>query len=347
MRTAFFFLLGIAGIAACEPPAPAIPVVEERYITPRDTADNVDSPAVWHGPDGQHWLLATAKATDVILAYDATDGREVARFGRPGVEAGAMERPNGIAIEGDLAIVVERDNARVQVFRLPEFTPVGMFGGDDLRLPYGVTVLPEGDSLRVFVTDNYEMPDESVPPPEQLGERVLEYRIHIAADSLASRRVRAFGATSGDGMLRIVESIAVDPATRTLLIAEEDLPTMLKEYTVDGAYTGRQVGAGLFAYQAEGIALLACGDAGYWFAADQDPENNRFFLFDRQSLAHVATFRGAVTGNTDGIALTQTPFGPFTRGAFFAVHDDGNVSAFALEDIAAAVGVDLACGRMR
>ncbi|MDX1636639.1 MAG: hypothetical protein R3281_01635 [Balneolaceae bacterium] len=35
-------------------------VLNEHFQTARDEDDNVDSPAVWHGPDGEHWLLATA-----------------------------------------------------------------------------------------------------------------------------------------------------------------------------------------------------------------------------------------------------------------------------------------------
>ena len=41
-----------------------------------------------------------------------------------------------------------------------------------------------------------------------------------------------------------------------------------------------------------------------------------------------------MTRNTDGIAITQTAFGPFKKGAFYAVHDDGNIAAFDLADIA-------------
>jgi hypothetical protein len=41
--------------------------------------------------------------------------------------------------------------------------------------------------------------------------------------------------------------------------------------------------------------------------------------FDRATLAHVGAFRGPATLNTDGIALTQRPFGAFPAGAFFAV----------------------------
>jgi 3-phytase len=36
-------------------------VLKEAFHTERDESNNVDSPAIWHGPGGENWLLATAK----------------------------------------------------------------------------------------------------------------------------------------------------------------------------------------------------------------------------------------------------------------------------------------------
>ncbi|HST60286.1 MAG TPA: hypothetical protein VLK84_16385 [Longimicrobium sp.] len=47
--------------------------------------------------------------------------------------------------------------------------------------------------------------------------------------------------------------------------------------------------------------------------------------------------------NTDGVALTQTGFGPFPASAFYAVHDDGNVAAFSWSAIADALGLRKDC----
>lgn len=133
--------------------------IEEVFETPRDEADNVDSPAVWHGPDGQHWLLATAKEGDVIRVHDAATGEPIERIGGEGTEPGQMDRPNGVATVEDLMLVVERNNRRVQVFRLPEGEPLGAFGQDVLRLPYGLTVYEDGGEYVLYVTDAYEAPD--------------------------------------------------------------------------------------------------------------------------------------------------------------------------------------------
>jgi 3-phytase len=332
--------------SVAEPQAPAR--LTEAWQTERDTLDNIDSPAVWHGPDGQHWLLSTAKTTDVLVVNDAATGKELRRVGGPGTAPGRMERPNGISVIDDLAMVVERDNHRVQVFRLPGFTPVGIFGESLLKMPYGIAVYPGGepDSYVVFVTDNYEMADESVPPDSLLGRRVRQFHVALDAKRLKAEPTAAFGDTSGPGVLKVVESIAADPPNNRLLIAEElETASHIKVYTLDGKFTGRTIDSGLFPNQAEGIILYACGDtAGYWVTTDQGMTANTFHVFDRQSLAHLGSFQGAATLNTDGIALTQRGFAEFPSGAFYAVHNDGNVAAFSWAAIADALSLRKDCG---
>jgi 3-phytase len=346
-------VLSCALLAACDPPrtapAPSSPVVlAEVFETPRDTLDNIDSPAVWHGPAGEHWLLATAKTGDVVVVSDAATGAVLRRVGGEGTGAGQMDRPNGIAVVDDLAFVVERDNHRVQVFRLPAFTPLGTYGGGELRLPYGIAIVPEGaGTYRTWITDNYELVKDEVPADSMLGERVREYRVTVSGDGARSALVRTFGDTRGAGVLRVVESIAADRAQGRLLIAEEQPgASMLKDYTLDGRFTGRTVESRYFASQAEGIVLYECGPRdGYWIATDQSHEANTFHVFDRASLRHLGAFRGRTVRNTDGIALTQVGFGPFPAGAFYAVHNDGNVVAFSWRVIAEALRLRSDCVR--
>jgi 3-phytase len=346
-------LLGVA-CGRGEAPAPARSETEsparltEVWQTERDTLDNIDSPAVWHGPQGQHWLLSTAKATDVLVVNDAATGKELRRVGGPGTALGRMERPNGVFVIDDLAMVVERDNHRVQIFRLPAFDPVGIFGESLLKLPYGIAVYPaaESGSYVVYVTDNYEMADESVPPDSMLGQRVRQFRVAVGPKGLKAEPMAAFGDTSGPGALKVVESIAADVPNNRLLIAEElETDSHIKVYTLDGTFTGQTIDSGLFPNQAEGITLYACGDtAGYWVTTDQGMTANTFHVFDRQSLAHLGSFRGAATLNTDGIALTQRGFAEFPSGAFYAVHNDGNVAAFSWASIADALKLRKDCG---
>jgi 3-phytase len=267
-------------------------------------------------------------------------------MGGGGSEPGSLDRPNGIAVVDDLMWVVERDNARVQVFTLPDFRPIGIFGGAELRKPYGIAIVPEGDGVyATYITDNYEFVEDEVPADSLLGERIRHFRVTVRADGLTARVANTFGDTAGPGVLRVVESIAVDPTNDRLLIAEEqEGASMIKVYTLGGRFTGEIIDARFFSYQAEGIVLYGCdASAGYWVATDQSTEVNTFHVFDRISLEHLGSFRGRTVLNTDGIALTQTPFDGFTAGAFFAVHNDGSVAAFRWADIAGALGLRSDC----
>jgi 3-phytase len=343
-------LLGCAGeSAAPEPAAPAEATsveIRETWQTVRDTMLDIDSPVVWHGPNGEHWLLVTAKAGDVIRVHDATTGELIRDIGGRGEAPGQFIRPNGVAIDGDLLWVVERDGKRVQVLRLPNLTPLGVYATGDLGKPYGVTVVRREDGIyRSWITDSYELVEDSVPPDSALGRRIREYEVRVDGDRATATLVRTFGDTAGAGVLRVVESIMADGVNDRLMIAEElEGSSQLKVYTLDGRFTGDTVPQRFFPNQAEGIVLYACGDtAGYWIATDQGKVVNTYHLFDRMTLAHVGSFGSPTILNTDGIALTQRAFPGFPAGALFAVHDDGGVAAISWATIAEAVGVRQDC----
>jgi 3-phytase len=323
-----------------------IAVIDEVFETPADTLDNVDSPAVWHGPDGQVWLLATAKEGNVIRVSDAGTGEPLTRVGGTGDGPGELRRPNGIAVVDDLLIIVERDNRRVQVFSLPDFEPLGVYGEEELELPYGIAVHPEGPGQYVtYITDAYELENEETPPDSLLDRRVHQFRLRVQDGAVAAEHVRAFGETSGEGVLHSVESLALDVVHGRLLVAEEEEgDSKIMVYTLDGRFTGDVIPASFFPNQAEGIVLYGCGeDDGYWVATDQGDDVNTFHVFDRVTFAHLGSFRGRTVRNTDGIALTQRSYPEFPGGAFFAVHDDRSTVAFRWADIAGALGLRTDC----
>lgn len=328
-------LCGMVVLAACGavPHLGGVPVtpvvVAEAFVTARDPDGDVDSPAVWHGPGDQHWLLVTAKATDRLLVFDATTGATV----RDGAEAGAgaFERPNGLAVVDDVLFVVERDGRRVRALRLPGFAPLGSFGAEVLERPYGLAAVPLGGGRYcLFVTDNYQGFLGTIPPDRRLGRRIRPFEVTVDGDALAVRSEGAFGETSGEGVVRIAESILADPAHDRLFVAEEEPGrSAVRVYGTDGHYTGRSLPSTLFPHQAEGLALAACADgSGYVVATEQAPARSLFHVFDRVTLAYRGTFAGRTTANTDGVALTLVPFGPFARGAFYAVDDDAATAAF-------------------
>lgn len=333
------------------PVGPAVVTLAERYVTEPDPAMNIDSVATHPAPDVGTWLFATAKEGDVLRIYDAADGRLLRDVGGTGTAPGELDRPNGVVAHDGMVIVVERDNHRVQVFALPGVDSIATFGAENLIKPYGAFLRPLGEGhYELYVTDAYELVEDQVPPDSELGRRVHVFDLTVERDAAGGVRgvtashARAFGETSGPGVIRVPESVWGDPANGRLMLAEEDASRrVLKGYSFDGKWNGEIVGEGIFQVQPEGIALYECGDGGYWIATDQDYVRNVFHLFDRLTLEHVGAFEGEVTRNTDGIWLARAPFADFPAGALFAVHDDQAVGVFDWRDIAAALSLPQEC----
>jgi len=319
-------------------------VVAEAFLTPSTPDDNVDSPASWRTPDGKRWLIATGKASDRLIVYDGDTGKTIRTVGGPGTALGQLQRPNGISVIGDFVFVVERDNHRVQMFQLPDFKPLLVFGAEDLKQPYGLWVRAQRDSHEVIVSDNYMSPqNEDAPPPlADLDKRFKRYQLRRVPGGWQARLMETFGDTGEAGAIRIAESVFGDVEHDRLLLAEEDIATgtRLREYGLDGTYRGRDVGAELFKGQAEGMALYRCeGGAGYWIATDQFKDRSLFHVFDRATLKHLGAFAGNKTANTDGVWLDQSGDARFPQGVFYAVDDDQAVAAFDWRDIAKALAL--------
>lgn len=354
--------LCVALLAACStaplhtstPPAPAPKtaadaILQEAWVSEPVPGDELDSLVAWPTEDGRVWLIATAKATHHLALYDADTGQRLRTVGGPGTAVGQFNRPNGIAVFGDLLFVAERDNHRVQAFRLPEFAPLGAFGADALRSPYGLWVHePAPGELELFVTDSFmaDFRTMTLPPMAELAGRVKRFQVRIEdGGKLETRLLGQFGDTGAAGALRMVESIAGDPAHGRLLIAEEDrrVGSTLRDYTLAGHYNGRSLAT--FDADAEGIALWACSaEDGYWVAVDQLTPT-RFRVFDRATLAPAGVFSGKVTSNTDGETVYAMPTPRFPAGALFALHNDVSLAAFDLRDIARALDLKGDCPR--
>ncbi|KAF1721096.1 phytase [Pseudoxanthomonas wuyuanensis] len=324
-----------------------IPVVQEAFLTAMTPEDNIDSPASWTAPDGKTWLIATAKATDKLVVYDGQTGQTLRSFGTTGKGDGQFERPNGIAVADALVFVVERDNHRVQVLRLPDFGHVLTFGAEQLRKPYGLWVNRTGDGYEVYVTDAYMAGEDAqgediLPPLNQLDKRVWRYAVARDGEGFSATVAGSFGDTTPDGALRVVESIWGDPANDRLLIAEEDetYANELKVYDLAGRYAGRTIGRDVFRAQSEGIMLKTCaGGAGWWLTTEQGKGRTVFHLFDRKTLEHAGAVAGARVANTDGIWLDQSASASFPEGVLYAVHDDQGVVALDWRDIAQALAL--------
>jgi len=317
-------------------------VVSEAFVTAATPVENLDSPAAWRAPDGRRWIITTAKGTHQLMVHDGDSGARLRSVGGKGAGLGELNRPNGISVVDDLLFVVERDNRRVQLFQLPTFEPLAVFGADVLREPYGLWVHASNGGYEVIVSDNYMSPDnkDAPPPLAELGARFKRFQVSRVGEHWQGKATGQFGDTGTQGAVRIAESVYGDVANDRLLIAEEDVAvgTQLREYGLDGRYRGRNIGAGLFKAQAEGMALLQCADgSGYWIATDQFKDRSLFHVFDRRTLAYAGAFSGRITANTDGVWLDQRSDARFPSGVFYALHDDQAVAAFDWRDIAKAL----------
>ncbi len=317
-------------------------VVQDQLLLADAPSENIDSLAIWTG-ETQGLLLATAKETDRLWVLDVEGKKTSTPSGGPGAQAGQFDRPNGIAVVADLALVVERDNHRVQALRLPDLTPVGVFGGDVLRRPYGLAARQlTPDQIEVWVTDNYEVaaPGQEVAPgddPEpaqegtDLAGRLQRFVVHPSTLELQSHSLH--GPTAAPTALAKVESLALDARNDVLLVAEEHTPIMsVQVFDLDGNHR-KTLGREWLSYEPEGIGLWECGAGGAWIVTDQGDTSTVFHVLDRSSFAHLGAFRGRTTANTDGIALTSTPLAGYPHGALFAVHDDSGVAAIRGEEL--------------
>jgi len=306
--------------------------IPEVYQTVRDEPANIDSPTFWNGSDGQFWVIATAKTANALYVEDAVTGEHLKKVGNEG----QFSRPNGVFVIDDYIFVVERDNHRVQVLTLPEFKTVAFFGENRLIKPYGIYINTISDSVyHVYITDNYETEDEQIPPIPELNRRIHIYEVQHINTTLNVQFIKSFGDTTDTGAIRITESIWGDPENNQLLIAEEDTShSAAKVYDLQGNFLNINVGENIFQNQVEGITLYQSEyGGGFWIITDQSHTENRFHIFARKTFEYWGSFYGPNTTNTDGVWLTKTKFGGFEKGAFFAIHNDGNVSAFDLAEI--------------
>ncbi|AWV06507.1 NHL repeat-containing protein [Marilutibacter maris] len=326
-------------------------VVPESFVTDPADGEELDSLATWPTENGDTWLIATAKASHRLLVFDADTGALLRSVGGKGEALGRFKRPNGVTVQGDHLFVVERDNHRVQAFSLPGFAPLAVFGDSALRSPYGIWIHePVPGEYSAYVTDSFMYGEkyDRVPAWEELSERVKHFSIRFdpANGALDARLLGQFGDTSPEAALRMVESIAGDPANDRLLIADEDRRhvSTLRDYTLAGQYTGRSLPDASFGAEAEGVALWSCRDGdGYWIAVDQLAPLTVFHLFDRRTLEHRGSFKGELTSYTDGITLHSAATRGFTGGALYAVHDDKAVTAFDLREVVRALGLNPNC----
>lgn len=349
-RTRFVsFVLLSALLSACATVPdgrPRLPSVDAVWVSERMPEDEIDSVSAWQGGNERHVVVATAKSGDRLVFLDASSGRTLDRFGESGQAPGQFRAPNGIAIDGDLAFVVDRDNHRVQVVNLATKRVLGAFGDSVLRRPFGLWLLGHGGgAFHAFVTDSYDV-DAGQSYSQGLDGRVKSFAVRVTESGVDAELERRFGSSEGEGALHYVESIWGDPDNNRLLVADEHPDHRdIKIFDLGGRFTGQVLGVDLFVGEPEGITLIECaGGAGYWLVSDQHDSEQAFRLFDRQTLAPVGAFLSKDARMVDGLWFRPGRFGLFPAGALFSQHDNAAVIAFDWRAITAALSLRDDCG---
>lgn len=332
-------------------PAGELRRVPQAWASTGVAYDNTDSLVACVLPDRRVAVLATSKEGNRVHVFDASTGKHLADFGRKGSGEGELRRPNGIAVakfvrEGEedtlarskrdqhaagdepaaVALVVERDNHRVQAFRIGSWKPIGIFGARELRRPYGLALSRQESGTYLYVTQVDASPDKTV----------LVFRLTCDADTLRGTFVRHLGNASGDGAILTPESILVDDELDRVLVCEEEKGRKgVRVYTREGRFTGTVFGDEVQG-DPEGLVILPSGQAesapggqGVIILTDQQNEITLWRCYDRRSFRPMGVFTGSPhIAATDGICLYPAAFPNFPRGAFFAVHDDREIRAY-------------------
>lgn len=314
--------------------------VQRAWASEGQTYANTDSLAAVPLADGTVRVYATSKDGHRLDVIDASSGKYLGTWGKPGTTPGELQYPNGIATvvfqgagsatqprnRAALA-VVERDNRRVQILWPDSGASAGVFGSEHLNRPYGVAFATVGGRPTLFVTDTQVAPEKTV--------HVFE--LALRDNEVTARHVRHFGEATGPGAIQEAESVLVDEATRRVLLCDETARNV-KVYDLSGRFMGRTFGDGLVMGDPEGLVLMEARGRRCVMLTDQRKDLSVWHVFDAEDYKHLGSWTGEPTiANTDGIALYPRAFSGFPQGAFFAVDDDFEVHAYRLEDILGAI----------
>jgi 3-phytase len=325
---------------AVEPAPEPLPVVAlaPLWETVPRPEEGLAGVAVWPGAGQRPWLLVAAAASHRLVLFDAGTGELLRELGSLGERAGSFREPVGVAVAGDLAFVVERGNARVQVLRLPGLATVGLLGEGELERPAAVAVEPAAEGWTVWVAEEavvVEEPPEAGAPPAEPGftpppppAHATVHRFTVAADGspLAGRPLR-IRLPAG----RVV-ALALDPGGAAALVAvaspDENVGSGRSTSLLDGrpvdVVDGAVAGADAFPCPAGYGWLVALPLGGFLALSPEGPAAGASLVLD-----------GAAAPLA--LAVSHQPLAGLPAGTLYAVTDDSRVVAVGGGELAAAL----------
>ena len=295
--------------------AAAMTVVEiQPAVETEPLAQDVDDPAIWVHPQdpARSLIVGTVKRPrpDGALAVYTLDGKLVETFHN-------LDRPNNVDILGDICVATERLQRRLLVYRVSEARPhlhlvgtVPVFEGEQ-----GEAGAPMGIALYQRARDKALMAIVSRKTGPREGY-LWQYQLLIRGNQVSSRKVRAFGAFSGQGE---IEAVAVDPERELVYYSDENC--CVRVYPADPDHPQAAQPVARFAEEGfggnrEGIAVAGT----YVIVTDQLHPRSEYHVYRRSDWQVVAVWRGR-SQSTDGIDAVARPMGRhFPRGFVVAMN---------------------------
>ncbi len=329
---------GIALASSCAVPG------GEKKITPKV----ITAPVRFDSEDPAIWLNRENPAGSLILATDKDAEGSVYVFDLKGktIEektVRGIKRPNnidvgyGFSLNGqpvDIAVVTERLENRIRVFRLPDMTAldnggIPVFAGEEQNAPMGIAVYQRpADGIMYVIVSRKEGPD---------GTYLWQYRLDDSGKGfITAEKVRAFGRWSGQ---KEIEAVAVDNELGYVYYSDEGVG--VRKYHADPGAPDRDRELALFATRGfaedhEGIAICKTGsEDGYIIVSDQAAGKLRLYPRNRPDHRHelVKTVMTSAL-ETDGIeAATGLVLPEYPSGILVAMSDDRTYHYYSLQDI--------------
>ena len=318
-----------------------VTVVEPRIIT--DTVKwDTDDPAIW--------INSTDPSKSLIVGTDKHKDGALYAFDLKGKivnKSILLNRPNNVDVAYgfpykdsliDIAVVTERYEQRIRVFKLPELEPIDegdliVFDGNTERAPMGIAMYKrkKDNSFFMFVGG------KSGPKEGYIGQYLLKSN---NKNKIELTPVREFGKYSG---IREIEAIAVDDDLGYVYYSDEECG--VRKYHADPDKDDANRELALFATEGftrdhEGISIYKTTDkTGYILVSDQ--QANKFWIFPREGTSenphqHEPAVKIIETSAlvSDGNAITNVPLPGFPSGLFVAMSDDKTFQYYSWEDIA-------------
>lgn len=318
--------------------------VKPLVITQSVRYDSED-PAIWvnrNNPE-ESLVLATDKHQDGSLYVFDLNGKAV-----PEKTVTGIARPNnvdvgyGFSLNGkpvDIAVVTERFENRIRVFRLPDMAAIDnggirVFEGQEQNAPMGISLYKKpSDSTIYAIVSRKQGPTD--------GTYLWQYLLEDSGKGyVTARKVREFGKWSGQ---QEIEAVTVDNELGFVYYSDEGVG--VRKYHADPETPNANRELGLFATNGfakdrEGIAIWKTGDTkGYIIVSDQAAGKLHIYTRQGKNAAEphnhelISVIKTSAT-ETDGIeAAADLVTVDYPSGLLVVMSDDKTYHYYSLKDI--------------